>query len=122
MEPADGLVVVVGVPVSLDSFARDHMRGVPAAMGTPTVAQHVAALEDEEAATLMAGMSLALRTARLKRNVDPRLGEEARQQADVNSPGAVERVIELADAADHRDFADSGFDQALVILHATRQM
>lgn len=35
---------------------------------------------------------------------------------------AVERLVEIPDAAGHSDFADPGFDPALLTLNPTRQM
>lgn len=76
MAPSDGLVVV-GVPVGLDALVEDHMRRAPDQLGLTIVVCPLAAMNDKQAATLIAGMYLARRTGYLERNVDSRLGKEA---------------------------------------------
>lgn len=88
----------------------------------PTIARLVAAMEDKQTATLIAGISLARRTAYLERSVETRLGREPWRQAYAISLWAVEHFMELPDSADQSSCADIGFDPALLILDAKRQM
>lgn len=103
--PSDGLVIV-GVSAGSESSVRGHISGAPGAIGMPMVARHAAAMEGKQAATLIAGMSLAWRTAYVEQNVDSRLGEGAWRQADVICLWAVQQIMELPGAADSGSFAD----------------
>lgn len=40
-------IVRGGVPVDSEFFLRDHMRGTPATIGTPTVARHIVTMKDK---------------------------------------------------------------------------
>lgn len=58
IDPSDGLVIV-GVPVGPDCFVVDYMRKLPTELGMPTVASHVAVMEDAQTVALILSMSLA---------------------------------------------------------------
>lgn len=76
MAPTVGLVVV-DVPVGSNPFVTEYMRRLPEELGMPTVARHVAAMEDAQTAALVPIMSLVRRAGHLERNIYPRLWADA---------------------------------------------
>lgn len=119
--PADGLLVV-GVPIRSDSLSQSTCSVQRMRSAWPTVARHVAAMEDAQTVALVLTMSLLRRTGYLERNVDSRLGTEAWRRADTLWAWPLEHVMRLPGTAPYDTFAQSGYDGCFLTLREPQRL
>lgn len=73
---------VVGVPVGFGNYVQGHMSRVAIREDTTALARHIAAMEDKQVGLLLIDMSLARKTACLRRSVVSDRGREPWQKAN----------------------------------------
>ena len=103
-------------PLGQDTYVRSRLDSAADREHIPTLARHIAQMEDKQVGFLMLSMSLAQRTAYLERNTPPSLGAPAWRRSDSLALWAAEHLMELPAAASFEAFAESGFSADLLTL------